>query len=169
MSIFHRYKSTIHGNYRRAYLRSGLVTGFLLAAGHMALHTHHSSLITDHSTLILNIVLILAVFLFTAWYRHSLPDQRITLKEAILFGMGLSLVAALLYALLLFILQTTFYNLLPPPPSSDYPPHYWAALWAIVAALGTLLLGSFSAFLAAIFLRNEKSEIKKSNNRTIKQ
>ena len=169
MSIFHRYKSTIHGNYRRAYLRSGLVTGLLLAAGHMALHTHHSSLITDHSTLILNIVLILAVFLFTAWYRHSLPIQRITLKEAMLFGIGLSLVAAPLYALLLFILQTTFYNLLPPPPSSDYPAHYWAALSAILAALGTLLLGSFSAFLAAILLRNEKSEIKKSNNRTINQ
>ena len=168
MSIFHRYKSTIHGNYRRAYLRSGLVTGLLLAAGHMALHTHHSSLITDHSTLILNIVLMVAVFLFTAWYRHSLPLQRITLKEAMLFGIGLSLVAAPLYALLLFILQTTFYNLLPPP-SSDYPPHYWAALSAILAALGTLLLGSFSAFLAAIFLRNEKSEIKKPNNRTNNQ
>ncbi|MBR4773221.1 MAG: hypothetical protein IK010_02180 [Bacteroidales bacterium] len=169
MSIFHRYKSTIHGNYRRAYLRSGLVTGLLLAAGHMALHTHHSSLITDHSTLILNIVLMVAVFLFTAWYRHSLPDQRITLKESMLFGMGLSLVAALLYALLLLIL----YLLLPSTdlrlPTSDYPAHYWAALWAIVAAVGTLLLGSFSAFLAAIFLRNEKSEIKKSNNRTIKQ
>ena len=168
MSIFHRYKSTIHGNYRRAYLRSGLVTGLLLAAGHMALHTHHSSLITDHSTLILNIVLMVAVFLFTAWYRHSLPLQRITLKEAMLFGIGLSLVAAPLYALLLFILQTTFYNLLPPP-SSSYPAHYWAALSAILAALGTLLLGSFSAFLAAIFLRNEKSEIKKPNNRTNNQ
>lgn len=169
MSIFHRYQSTIHGNYRRAYLRSGLITGALLAAARLALTLNQSSLITQHSSLILNILLIVAVFLFTAWYRHGLPDQKVTLKEAFLFGAGLSFVAALLYALLLFILQTTFYNLLPANEHTDYPPHYWAAWWAILAFVETLLLGSFSAFVASILFRNEKSQIKQSSNKTIKQ
>lgn len=157
MSIFHRYNSTIHGNYRRAYLRSGLITGVLLAAGNMALNSQHLSLVADYSTLLLDILLIVAVILFTAYYRNSLPDHKITLKEAMLFGIGTAAVAALLYALLLLVLQTTIYN--PQPLDSDYPRRYWAVWNAILALLQTLLLGSFAAFIAAIFLRNEKSEI----------
>lgn len=163
MSIFHRYSSTIHGNYRRAYLRSGLVTGCILAA-YLLVRLLTGSPLESPASLISDVILLVAVFLFTAWYRNTLPEKKITLKEAMLFGIGLSLVAGLLYALLLFAigvafpLQTETFNASLGGEASEYPLRYWAALWAFLAALQTVLLGSFGAFLAAILFRNEKSQ-----------
>ena len=164
MSIFHRYKSTIHGNYRQAYLRCGLITGFLLAA-YLLVRLLMGSPLPSPASLISDIILLVAVFLFTAYYRNSLPDRKITLKEAMLFGVGLSLVAGLLYALLLFAIGTafplqidTFTATLGNEQPSQYPLYYWAILWAFLAAVQTILLGSFGAFLAAILFRNEKSQ-----------
>ena len=120
-------------------------------------------------SLIIDAVLLVLLFLLTAWYRNGLPEKKITLKEAMLFGIGTSLVAAIVYALLLWIIsinsasQTVlFTNTMTGGNITESDPqlHYWAAWWAIVAAMETILLGAFGAFLASIFFRNEKSEIK---------
>ena len=98
MGIFHRYSSTIHGNYRRAYLRCGLLAGALLAAyiiGRLLAGSPAESPISY----ITDAILLVLVVLFTAYYRNSLPDKKITLKEAMLFGIGTSLIAAVVYAL----------------------------------------------------------------------
>lgn len=168
MSIFHRYKSTIHGNYRRAYLRSGLLTGALLAA-YVTIRLLAGSPMERPVSLISDILLLVLLFLLTAWYRNSLPEKRITLKEAMLFGIGTSAVAALVYGLALWAVgllsdsQTVLFttSMTGNPVTTDDPQlHYWAAWWALFAAASTLLLGAFASFLAAIFFRNEKSEIK---------
>ena len=165
MGIFHRYNSTIHGDYRRAYLRSGLVTGLLLAA-YVLVRLLMGSPMESPTSLVVDAILLVVLFLFAAWYRNSLPEKKITLKEVLLFGIGLSLVAAVVYGVLLFAIQvaapqqtqlfTESYQISP----ANYPMQYWAAWWAIVAAAGVLLLGAFGAFVAAVVLRNEKSEIK---------
>lgn len=167
MGIFHRYNSTIHGNYRKAYLRSGLITGALLSlyilgrllAGNPA--PSPVSYVSDAALLIL-------VVLLTAYYRNSLPDKKATLKELMLFGIGTSIIAALFYAFAIYLVglsatQTILFTatlsgqtITPDDPQLQY----WAALWAIVTFVNVALLGSFGAFLASIFFRNEKSEIK---------
>ena len=165
MGLFHRYNSTIHGDYRRAYLRSGLVTGLLLAA-YVLVRLLMGSPMESPTSLVVDAILLVVLFLFAAWYRNSLPEKKITLKEVLLFGIGLSLVAAVVYGVLLFAIQvaaprqtqlfTESYQISP----ANYPLQYWAAWWAVVAAAGVLLLGAFGAFVAAVVLRNEKSEIK---------
>lgn len=174
MGIFHRYESQIHGNYRKAYLRSGLVTGVLLAA-YVWVRLLMGKPMESPTSLVLDAILLVAVFLFSAYYRNSLPDKKITLKEAMLFGIGLSCVAGVFYGVILWCIglssatQTVvFTNTMTGNDITPQDPqlHYWAAWWAIVAGMGTILLGAFASFLAAIFFRNEKSNIrtKKTNS-----
>lgn len=167
-----RYTSTIHGNYRRAYLRSGLLTGMLLFLYILVRHLlgvpapAPESYATDG-------ILLAAVFLLALLYRNSLEGKRASLKELMLFGMGMSLVAALLYGLLLwaFCLAVPAQTVLfahattgADITAADPQLHYWAAFVAIVAAVKLALIGCFGAFLAAVFFKNEKSEIKTKNS-----
>ncbi len=120
------------------------------------------------ASLVVDIILLVAVFLFTAYYRHSLPEGKITLKEAFLFGLGLAVVAALVYGLALWAIgaaspaQTALFstNMTGKEVTPQDPQiHYWAAWWGLFAGGATALLGAFAAFLAAVLFRNEKSQI----------
>ncbi|MBR4505166.1 MAG: DUF4199 domain-containing protein [Bacteroidales bacterium] len=168
MAVFHRYNSTIHGNYRQAYLRCGLLIGALLSV-YIVGRLLAGSMAESPISYLTDAILIVLVVLLTAYYRNSLPDKKITLKEAMLFGIGTSLIAAIFYTLAIWAIgltspaQTVLFTatlsgqtITPQDPQLNY----WAALWAIVTFVDVALLGSFAAFLAAIFFRNEKSEIK---------
>lgn len=168
MGIFHRYKSEIHGNYRKAYLRGGALTGVLLAA-YVLIRLLVGTPMESPVSLVIDAILLVVLCLLTAWYRGSLPDKHITLKEAMLFGIGTAAVAGVVYGLLLWAIglssatQTAlFTNTMTGNNVTTEDPqlHYWAAWWAIVAGIETIVLGAFGAFLASIFFRNEKSEIK---------
>ena len=168
MGIFHRYNSTIHGNYRRAYLRCGAITGVLLTA-YVLVRYLMGHPVEAPLSYVSDALLLVCVFLFAAYYRNALPDRKVTLKELMLFGIGLSALSAVIYGLFLWGIGLAFpqqavlftNNMTANEIGMQDPQlHYWAAWWAIVAAVEVLLLGSFGAFLAAIFFRNEKSEIK---------
>lgn len=168
MSIFHRYSSTIHGNYRRAYLRCGAVTGLLLAA-YVLVRLLMNRPLESPASYVSDAILLVAIFLMAAYYRNSLEDKKVTLKELMLFGMGLSAVAAIVYGLLLWGIgllykqQTVLFTATMTGQEVtllDPQLHYWAVLWGLVAAVEMLLLGCFGTFVMAIFFRNEKPEIK---------
>ena len=168
MAVLHRYKSDIHGDYRRAYLLGGLAVGLLLAA-YVVLRYLIGSPTVSTLSYVGDAILLVLIFLYAAYYRRSLPDGLVTLKELMLLGVGTSLVAAVVYGLLLWAFglacpaQTVLFtnNMTAQEVTLQDPQlHYWAAWWAIGAAIETALLGSFGAFLAAIFLKTEKSEIK---------
>lgn len=165
MAIFHRYNSEIHGNYRRAYLIGGLLTGLLMAA-YIVVRLLMRNPVESPFSMVIDVLLLVMLFLLTAYYRNSLPDKRITLKEAMLFGVGLALVAGVVYGLLLWIIgtlapqQTVLFTQTMVKNPQQAPASYWAAWWAILSAIEVMLLGAFGAFLAAIFFRNEKAEIK---------
>ena len=172
MAIFHRYDSTIHGNYRRAYLRSGLLVGALLALS-VLVRLLMGRPMESPASLIVDAVLLVAIFLLMAFYRNSLPDKKITLKEAMLFGMGTALIAGVVYGLLLWAIglsspaQTVlFTNTMTGSEITAADPqlHYWAAWWAILSGVQAILLGAFGAFLAAVLFRNEKAVVHKKNN-----
>ena len=123
-------------------------------------------------------VIILVVITLISFYRsakrgHIFPEKKITLKEAMLFGMGTAAVAGVVYGLALWVIginsasQTVLFTTTMTGNEvglQDPQLHYWAAWWAIVAGIETILLGSFGAFLSAIFFRNEKGMIRNKNN-----
>ena len=169
MSIFHRYKSEIHGNYRRAYLRAGAITGLLLAA-YIVVRYLMGRPTASPLSYVGDAILLVALFLFAAYYLYSLPGGKVTLKEVMLFGVGLSAVAAVVYGIVLCLFgilapgQTALFNGSYQMAADRWPVTYWAVWWAVVAAVEVLLLGSFGAFIAAIVFRNEKSETVKGKS-----
>ncbi len=163
MTMFHRYHSTIHGDYRRAYLRCGIVTGVVLAL-YVSVRYLLGAPVESPLSYISDAILLVLLFLFAAYYRNSLPDGRVSLKELMLFGIGTAVVTALLYGVLLWAFELAFptqtvlfTNAMTGTEVtvSDPQLHYWAAWWAIVAAVEVLLLGAFGAFLEAIVFRRD--------------
>lgn len=173
MGIFHRYDSTMHGNFRRVYLRCGALTGILLAA-YVMVRLLMGSPMPTATGYVSDAIVLVAVFLFTAFYRNSLPDKKITLKEAMLLGIGVAVVASVIYALALwatgnaFPEQTVLFtrNMMGKEIIAQDPQlNYWAILWALVALVETAVIGGFGAFLAAIVLRNEKAPVHQKRNK----
>lgn len=168
MAIFHRYSSRIHGNYRKAYLRCGLLTGGVLVL-YVVVRLLIGSPVDRPTSLASDGILLVCEWLLMAYYRASLPERKITLKEAMLFGIGLAVVAAMVYGVALWVvglvspqqvaLITT--TMAGREVGVDDPQlHYWAAWWGIYAGVMMMILGGFGAFVGAIFFRNEKAEIK---------
>lgn len=158
----------MHGNYGRAGLRSGLLTGALMAL-YVLVRLLMGNPMQSPVSLVIDAILLVAIILLTAYYRNSLPDKRITLKEAMLFGICTAAVAGVVYGLLLWAINASsaeqtmlFTNSMTGSEITTTNPqlHYWAAWWAIVSGVGAIVLGAFGAFIAAVFFRNEKSEIK---------
>lgn len=169
MAIFHRYKSTIHGNYRRAGLRCGLIVGLLLMA-YVLIRLLMGRPVPAPTSIVFDAILLVSLFLFTAYYRNSLPEKKITLKEVLLFGIVTAVVAALFFALTMWALglafpaQTVLFTTSMTGQETslaDPQLHYWAAWWAIVIGVELTIVGAFGAFLAAVVFKNEKAEIHK--------
>ena len=167
MRFFHRYQSTIHGNYRKGYLRCGALTGLLLMLYVMVRYLIGMPSETPEGYAV-DGILLAAVVVFIYLYRNSLTEQRATLKELMLFGMGTAVLASMLYGLFLWAFgvgvpsQTVLFTKTLTGTeilTTDPELHYWAAWWAIVAGIKMALLGAFGAFMGALFFRNEKGEV----------
>jgi hypothetical protein len=168
MKFFHRYQSSIHGNYRKAYLRCGVVAGVMLML-YIVVRYLLGVPAESPEAYITDGILLLALFLFAFQYRGSLPEGKVTLKELMLFGIGTTVVASVLYGLFIWIFgslaadQTVLFTRTlsgKEIPTFDPELRYWAALWGIVSGVKLMVLGGFGAFLSALLFRNEKSEIK---------
>ena len=172
MRFFHRYSSTIHGNYRKAYLRCGLITGGLLALYIMVRYLMGSPAESPEAYMS-DIIMLVAVFLFTLLYRNSLAEKKATLKELMLFGMGTAVVASVLYGLCLWLFgyaipeQTDLFTrtLRGEEAVLSAPSHYWAAWWGFESAIKLAVLGGFGAFIAAIVFKNEKGAIREKKSK----
>lgn len=166
MGFFHRYQSEIHGNYRKGYLRFGIITGvvlmlYILVRYMMGVPAESpEAYITDG-------IMLVAVFLFTLLYRNVLPDRKATLKELMLLGLGTAVVGSVLYGLFLWAFgsavpeQTELFTrtLRGEDAFLSAPSHFWAAWWGIESGIKLSVLGGFGAFVAALVFRNEKSAI----------
>ena len=143
MGFFHRYQSEIHGNYRKGYLRFGIITGVVL------------------------MLYILVRYMMGLLYRNVLPDRKATLKELMLLGLGTAVVGSVLYGLFLWAFgsavpeQTELFTrtLRGEDAFLSAPAHFWAAWWGIESGIKLSVLGGFGAFVAALVFRNEKSAI----------
>lgn len=167
MKFFHRYNSTIHGNYRKAYLRCGLLTGLMLIL-YLLVRWLMRNPAESPISFLSDGILLVAVFLFTMLYRNALPERKATLKELMLFGMGTAIVACFLYGIYIWVsgyaipgqIELFTNTMMEPGEFVKFPAHYWSALWAFVAAVFMAVLGGFGAFISALILKNEKPEVK---------
>ena len=172
MKFFRRYNSTIHGNYRKAYLRCGLLTGLMLILYLLVRWLMRNPAESPESYLSDGILLV-SIFLFTMLYRNELPERKVTMKELMLFGIGTAIVACFLYGIYIWLSgiaipgQTELFTktLMQSADFLQYPVGYWSALWGVVAAVKMAVLGGFGAFISALILKNEKGTVVSFRNK----
>lgn len=172
MRFFHRYNSTIHGDYRKAYLRCGLIVGGLLSLYIMVRYLVGAPAERPEGYMS-DVIMLVTVFLFTLLYRNSLAEKRSTLKELMLFGMGTAVVGSVLYGLCLWLMgcaipeQTDLFTRTMRGEEAvlTVPTHYWAAWWGFESAMRLAVLGGFGAFVAAMVLENERGTIREKRNK----
>ncbi len=176
--IFRRYKSTIYGNYRKAYLLDGLITGFVIS---LVLFVHDwlaETPMSQPENFITELVMAVGIFWFTYQYRKQLPDQKVTLKELMLLGLGMGVVASVVFGLWTWLYcgslntdMVEFYNqqrisVMDPAESSaeakaavEMVKRYTAGDWAFIGGFRSAVMCIIITFCAALIFRTEKSPV----------
>ncbi|MBR1793350.1 MAG: DUF4199 family protein [Bacteroidales bacterium] len=174
--IIRQYQSEIYGNYRLAYLYYGILTGVLLALTVFFQRLLFPSTLSSPESYVTDGVLAVSIFLAAWHYRSRLPHQKVMLKELLLVGIGMSMVASLLYGLLLWflcgvafpdIVQSFIMHRLSVMPSPEESPDafvavartkdYTAGDWAFIGGFRVFVISIIFVFFAAIIFKTEKS------------
>lgn len=177
--IFRRYKSTIYGNYRKAYIIAGVLTGVAMAIVLLLRDWLSVFPMSSPENYVTEIVLALGIFLTCIIYRNGLPDKKVTLKELLLLGLGIGLVSAIVYGLWLWLNLSVlapelvdYYNeerinMMEPAETSaaaklavEQVRRYTAGNWAFIGGFRSAVMSIIITFFAAIILRTEKGEVR---------
>lgn len=178
--ILRRYQSAIYGNYRKAYLRYGFLTGVVLALSMLFYRlVSPSNPPVSPNNYFIDAILAVAIFGGTFIYRKSLPDQKVMLKELLLLGTGMGMTASAVYGILLWpicgslfpdMVDTFIANRLDLIKAQGESPEtleaivqtraYTAGDWAFIGAFRTFVFSIILTFFSSIIFRTEKSPLK---------
>lgn len=179
MRLLRRYKSEIYGKYRIAYLRDGAFTGLFIAGVVLFCKLIYYPIYAPE-TYITDIALLVATLFFTWRYRNGLPDKKVFFKELMLFGLGLGIVAALVYGLFLLfyggVVDKEFAARClehfihgeqqgagtdeEKAATIEVMRSYHLYTWAFIGAFRTAVMSIMTAFLGALVFRTEKNVVK---------
>ena len=183
--IFRRYESTIYGNYRKAYLIDGALTGAVMSMVMLLRDWLATSPMSSPENYVTELVLAIAIVWSCYQYRRQLPDGKVTLKELMLLGLGIGVVSAIVYGLWTWlhcgVLDTSlvdYYNqqriaMMESAESSaeakvvvELVRRYTAGDWAFIGAFRSAVMSIIITFFAALIFRTEKGTVieKKTNN-----
>lgn len=181
MKLIKRYQSNIYGNYRVAYIRDGLLSGLaisllVLAISYPLRHPHN---------LTVDVVLLVATLFFAYRYRSKLPDGKVFFKELMLYGLGLGIIAAVVYGLFLVfygrVIDEAFCarclnEFIKNEQNGTGTPEekaetiavmkgYTIYTWALIGVFYTAVMSIMTAFVGALLFRTEKNVVrpKKTN------
>ena len=179
MGLLRRYKSEIYGRYRKAYLRDGVYTGVFLSVVVLFMKLIYYPIAVPH-TLYTDLALLVATFFFGYRYRQRLPEAKVFFKELMLYGLGLGIVAAVVYGLFLMLYGSVI--------DADFPHRCWeqfvnnerngagtpeekeqtiavmqtytVVTWALIGAFLTAVMSIMTAFVMALVLRTENNIVR---------
>lgn len=177
--ILRRYHSEIYGNYRKAYLLYGLVAGLIISVYVFFLRIiqHPISSPTTYGT---DIALMLCMVASSFLYRRKLPNENVSLKEMMMFNLGLGIVAAFVFGLFLIfygnVLDSDFtvrchatyvQNFMDSDPDEETKANVLAAYanytskhWASIGAFRTSVMAIIESFITALIFRTEKGQVR---------
>ena len=181
--FFRRYKSTIYGNYRKAYLIDGVLTGVVMSVVMLLRDLLAKSPMSSPENHVTELVLAVGIFWSCYQYRRHLPDGKVTLTELMRLGLGIVVVSAVVYGLWTWlrcgILDTSLvshYNqeriaVMEPVESSadakvaiELVNRYTAGDWAFIGAFRSAVISIIITFFAALIFRTEKGEVRTKKN-----
>lgn len=175
--FFRRYKSTIYGNYRKAYLIDGALTGVIMSVIVLVVNLFSGSQMQSPDSIVPEIVMMVGIAWSAIQYRKGLKDQKVTFKELILLGLGIGVVSSIVYGLFIMAygaidpslvqhFQEQRIAVMEPASSSadakvavEAVRHYGAGDWGFIAGFRSAVLSILVAFLVAVALRSEKAPV----------
>lgn len=177
--ILRKYHSTIYGDYRKAYIKYGFVTGVVVSVVVLVnwlLNFDNQSM--QPSNWLTEIVFALGIGWFTYRYRQNLSNQMVTFKELMMLGLGIGVVGSVLYGLALWFFCGVAFpemgdafiagRLAMMPDASvgaeekiaiDTVRGYTAGDWGFIGGFRSAVMSVLIAFFAAIIFRTEKGEV----------
>ena len=179
MKFIRRYQSDIYGSYRKAYLCDGLLAGAAIAAVVLFCKLIYYPVYAPE-TYVTDITLLVATLFFAWRYRNGLPEKKVFFKELMLYGLGLGIVAAVVYGLFLLLYGAVidegfaarclehFINGEQRGSGTDEEKAatiavmrtYRLRTWAFIGAFRTAVMSIMTAFVAALVFRTEKNIVK---------
>ncbi len=179
MKFLRRYQSDIYGNYRVAYLRDGLFSGLIISAVVFFCKLIYYPIYAPENY-VTDLTLLVATLFFTWRYREQLPEKKVFFKELMLFGLGLGIVAAVVYGLFLLLYGGVIDRDFPSrclehfilgeqqgsgtdeekAATIEVMKSYKLHTWAFIGAFRTAVMSIMTAFIAALVFRTEKKIVK---------
>lgn len=188
MRFIRRYQSDIYGRYRTAYLRDGLFAGLFLAFVVLFMKLIYYPIHVPHS-LYTDLSLLAATLFFTYRYRKHLPEEKVFFKELMLYGLGLGIVAAIVYGLFLMLYAQVIDTSFPERCMKQFvegemqgngtPEEkaqtiavmktYKIHTWALIGTFLTAVMSIMTAFVSALVFRTEKNIVRPASDRKTKK
>ncbi|MBO7490436.1 MAG: DUF4199 domain-containing protein [Bacteroidales bacterium] len=179
MKFIRRYQSDIYGNYRKAYFRDGLLAGAAISAVVLFCKLIYYPIYAPENY-VTDITLLVATLFFAYRYRSRLPEKKVFFKELMLFGLGLGIVAAVVYGLFILLYGSVidhgfcdrclnhFINGEMNGSGTDEEKAatiavmrtYKLRTWAFIGTFRTAVMSIMTAFVAALIFRTEKNIVK---------
>ena len=177
--VFRRYESTIYGDYRKAYIIDGALTGAAMSVIMWLRDLLSTVKMATPENYLTELILGVAIFWACYHYRKNLPQEKVTLKELMLLGLGIGVVSAVVYGLytwlncsLLDSGMVSYYNeqrigVMEPATASpeakvaiERVKQYTAGDWAFIGAFRSAVMSIILTFFAALIFRTEKSPVR---------
>jgi len=175
--VFRRYESTIYGNYRKACLTDGALTGGVMSVLMLLRDRLADRPMDSPENYVTELVLVVAIFWSAYQYRKGLEGGKVTLKELMLLGVGIGVVSAVVYGLWTWLYcgvlnaeMVEFYNrqriaTMPTDGAAaladiETVRRYGAGDWAFIGGFRCAVMSILFAFIAAIVLRTEKAPVR---------
>lgn len=157
----------IYGNYRLAYLKYGLLTGVLLCLYLMVRHWVGAPVATP-ADFGKDLCLIVAMVYAMVRYRRQLPGERVTWKELMLLGLGMGVIAGIVYGLFVWQYCGWMYpDMLDRFANASLPADanleqltvvQNAVMWGLIYGfIHTALTTVIVAFFCALLFRSERN------------
>ena len=179
MRIIRRYQSEIYGKYRVAYLRDGAYTGLFIAGVVLFCKLIYYPIYAPENY-VTDLALLVATLFFAWKYRSHLSEKKVFFKELMLYGLGLGIVAAIVYGLFLFLYGGVIDREFPARclehfilgeqqgSGTDEEKAFTISVmrtyklhtWAFIGAFRTAVMSIMTAFVAALLFRTEKNIVR---------
>lgn len=176
-AIIRRYRSVIHGNYRWAALKYGIVMGVALSVflvfRFLLGHPSNAPISSDENWVVFVALLVMSLVLVFHYRRH-LTEKKITFKESFLVTFDSCVIACIVYAAFMYIYALYIDNGMNSfqdrtldvmtralakrenPNQIQLPDMVYLVFWGMMV---NIIMSILIAFITGIVCRNEKGEV----------
>lgn len=178
MGLIRRYKSEIHGNYKRAWLQYGIITSIAMVLSVLIRYALTYPIESSFSWTD-DVIILICLVGFTITYRSTLPEKLITFKEIYVLNLGIGFISAIIFGFFIWYYASRvdisfpdryYASMMAQSETSELSPDVYETQTKAMSTPGNLALQGgvltfvnvlVLGFFVAIFLKTEKQNLYK--------